>query len=220
MTATDDAVLAAGVRWLARKRVTLGVVSFLLVVFAFEVVVLWQFGPASWGYLFLAHLDPSPGWVLAPFAHRNVSHLLSTLPVVLIYGGLVEARLPEQSVFAFYVLAGYASIGAQLGAYVAGAPGLGTLGASGAALGLVALYTVWTFKEAVWTPAEVTMIHGVFAGTGLFILATVLTNDFVPGIVLTTGTATLGHAGGVLTGACYGLVRTQQQSGTDASRRV
>jgi membrane associated rhomboid family serine protease len=220
MSATDDAVLAAGVRWLATKRVTLGVVSFLLVVFAFEVLVLWRFGATGWAYLFLAHLEPTPGLVMAPFAHRNLSHLLTTLPLVLIYGGLVEMRIRDSTVFAFYVVAGYASILAQLLTYATGTPGLGTLGASGAALGLVALYTVGTLKEAVRTPGQVTAVHGVFTGTGLFIIATMLVNDFVPGITLAAGTAGLGHAGGMLVGVCYGLVRTQQQRGDDPSERA
>jgi membrane associated rhomboid family serine protease len=211
MTATP---VRDGLRWLATKRVTLGVVALLLVVFGFELVVLAAYGIAGWQYIFLASLDPSPGWVMAPFAHRTVTHLLTTLVVIVLYGALVESWLADSTVFAFYVLAGYASTAAQLLAYLGGAPGVGTLGASGAALGLVTLYVVRMVGRAVWAPDTVTAVDGVFTGSGGLIVAMVLANDFVPGIVVAGGTAPLGHLGGMLAGVGYGLVvvRAEQQS--------
>lgn len=206
MTATDAAPIRDGVRWLATKRVTLGVVALLFAVFGFEFLVLAAYGIPGWRYIFLANLDPTPGWVMAPFAHRNVTHLLTTLVVIVLYGSLVESWLADSTVFAFYVLAGYASTAAQLVAYLGGAPGLGTLGASGAALGLVALYVVRMFGQALWNPSAVTAVDGVFTGSGCLIVAMVVANDFVAGIVFATGTAPLGHLGGILAGVAYGLV--------------
>jgi membrane associated rhomboid family serine protease len=212
--ATDETTVRTGVRWLATKRVTLGVVALLLAVFVFELVVLTAYGVVGWRYLFLAGSDPTPGWVMAPFAHRTVTHLLTTLVVIGLYGALVESWLPDSTVFAFYVLAGYASTLAQLLAYASGTPGLGTLGASGAALGLVALYVVRTLGRAMWAPTTVTTVDGLFTGSGALTVGMVLANDFVPGIVFTSGTAPLGHVGGILAGVAYGLVvvRAEQQS--------
>lgn len=210
MAATDDAVLAAGVRWLATKRVTLGVIAFLFAVFAFERAVLWIYGPRTWGYIFLAGADPSPGWVVAPFAHRDLVHLATTAGVVLVYGGLVEARLPEPGYFLFYVAAGYASTTAQLGAYVGGAGGLGTLGASGAALALVTLFSTLVLAErarGVDRSGEAFSVETLFAVTGVVVVGLVLANDFLPVVALEPGTAPYGHLGGILTGLFYGVVR-------------
>ncbi len=212
-TATDDSVLAAGARWLARKRVTLGVIVLLAVVFAFERAVLWLYGPRAWGYLFLAGGDPSPGWLLAPFAHRDLPHLGTTAGVVLVYGALVERRLGPVTYLGFYVAAGYASTAAQLGAYLGGGPGLGTLGASGAALGLVALFSTVTVLGRVWGRrggrGTGRSVETLFAATGVVVVALVVANDFLPAVALESGTAPLGHLGGMLAGLLYGVVRVR-----------
>jgi len=212
-TATDDSVLAAGARWLAEKRVTLGVIVLLVAVFAFERAVLWLYGPRTWGYLFLAGGDLSPGWLLAPFAHRDLTHLGTTAGVILVYGGLVERRLPPATYLGFYVAAGYASTGAQLGAYLGGGPGLGTLGASGAALGLVAFFSTVTALERVWDRRDSEdagrSVETVFAVTGVVVVALVVANDFLPTVGLEPGTAPFGHLGGMLTGLFYGVVHVR-----------
>lgn len=214
MDATDDAPARAGLRWLATKRVTLGVIALLVVVFVFELVVWWTLGPASWQYIFLAASQPSPGWVMAPFAHRSISHLVTTVSVIVIYGGLVEERLPAATYFGFYVLAGYASTLAQLVEYATGLAGLGTLGASGAALGLVTFFATTTAGRYLRDPTTVSAIEQVFAATAVVIVGLILTNDFAPAIEFASGTAPFGHAGGIVTGLVYGVVhtRTQQQS--------
>ena len=211
MTATDNAPARDGLRWLATKRVTLGVIALLLAVFVFELFVWWQFGATGWQYIFLAHLRPTPGWVMAPFSHRSISHLLTTLSVIVVYGSLVEESLEPATYLAFYVVAGYASTVAQLIEYANGLPGLGTLGASGAALGLVTFFSTTTVARTLRDPASVSTIEKLFATTGCLIAALIVTNDFVPGIVFATGTAPLGHAGGIVTGVCYGLVRARTQ---------
>jgi len=212
MGATDNAPARDGFRWLATKRVTLGVISLLVVIFVFELFVWELYGAAGWQYVFLADLRPSPGWVMAPFSHRSISHLVTTVSVIVIYGGLVEGYLGPAAYFAFYVLAGYASTVAQLVAYLDGLPGLGTLGASGAALGLVTLFVTTTAARYRTDPTSVADVELIFTVTGCVVSALVLTNDFVPGIVFTPGTAPLGHAGGMAAGVCYGLWRTQQRS--------
>ena len=214
MAATDSAPARDGLRWLATKRVTLGVIALLLGVFVFELVVWWLLGPMSWQYIFLAHSQPSPGWVMAPFSHRSISHLVTTLSVIVVYGGLVEERLPPPTYFAFYVLAGYASTVAQLFEYLNGLPGLGTLGASGAALGLVTFFSTTTAARYLRAPHRVPVVHRLFAVTGAVIVVLIVTNDFVPGIVFRPGTAPLGHAGGMAAGVVYGVVRARTQQGS------
>jgi len=216
MAATDDAVLAAGVRWLATKRVTLGVIVVLFAVFTFERAVLWAYGPRTWGWLFLAGADPSSGWLLAPFAHRDLTHLATTAAVVLVYGALVEARLPPTTYVVFYVAAGDASTAAQLGEYLGGA-GFGTLGASGAALGLVALFSTTTALNRVRRGGSRSPVESLFAVTGVVVTGLVLANDFLTGVALASGTAPFGHVSGVVTGLLFGFVlaraRGQQRSG-------
>ena len=134
---------------------------------------------------------------------------------MLVYGTLVEARLHPATYVAFYVAAGYASTAAQLGEYLGGGAGFGTLGASGAALGLVALFSTTTAldrTEGVPSPVE-----SLFAVSGVVVATLVLANDFLAGVALASGTAPFGHVGGMLTGLLFGLVlvraRGQQRSG-------
>ena len=216
MAATDNAPTRDGLRWLATKRVTLGVIALLCAVFVFELFVWWQFGAVGWQYIFLAHLRPSPGWVMAPFSHRSISHLVTTVSVIVIYGGLVEERLPAPTYFGFYVLAGYASTVAQLLEYANGLSGLGTLGASGAALGMVTFFSTTTASRYLNEPHRVSVVHRLFAVTGVIIALLIVTNDFVPGIVFRTGTAPLGHAGGMAAGVVYGVVHARAQQGSES----
>lgn len=211
MGATTDTPALDGLRWLASKRVTLGVIALLFVVFAFELLVWELYGAPGWQYIFLAGVRPTPGWIMAPFSHRSISHLVTTVSVVAVYGGLVEDRLAPATYFAFYVLAGYASTVAQLIEYLDGLAGLGTLGASGAALGMVTFHTTTAAARYLRDPGSVSAVELAFAATGLVIVGLVVTNDFVSGIVFTRGTAPLGHAGGMLAGVCYGLVRVRAQ---------
>jgi membrane associated rhomboid family serine protease len=214
MASPDNAPARDGLRWLATKRVTLGVIALLCAVFVFELLVWWQFGAAGWQYIFLAHLRPSPGWVMAPFSHRSISHLVTTVSVIVVYGGLVEERLPAPTYFAFYVLAGYVSTLAQLLEYFNGLSGLGTLGASGAALGLVTFFSTTTAARYLQDPRRVSAVHRLFAVTGVVIAVLIVTNDFVPGIVFRAGTAPLGHAGGMAAGVVYGVVHARAQQGS------
>ncbi len=211
MEATGSAPTRDGLRWLATKRVTLGVIALLCAVFVFELLVWWSFGATGWQYLFLAHLRPSPGWMMAPFSHRSISHLVTTVSVIVVYGGLVEEQLPASTYFAFYVLSGYASTLAQLVEYLNGLSGLGTLGASGAALGLVTFFATTTAARYLQDPRDVSAVHRLFAVTGAIIALLIVTNDFVPGIVFRSGTAPLGHAGGMAAGVVYGVVRARTQ---------
>jgi membrane associated rhomboid family serine protease len=217
MAATGDPTLAGGLRWLATKRVTLGVVSFLLAAFAVELAVWWAFGPATWESLFVATVEASPAWVLAPFAHRGVAHLLTTVSVIVVYGALVETALPAAAFLTFYVAAGYASTAAQLAASLGGTTSPGTLGASGAALALVALFTTTVLVARVRNPATVTSIELLFAGTGLVIAAVVLANDFVAGVQVARGTAPYGHLGGLLTGLVFGLQVARWRQGGETA---
>jgi len=214
MEATDDDPALAGLRWLATKRVTLGVIALLVAVFVFELFVWWSLGVASWRYMFLANTELTPGLMMAPFAHRSISHLVTTVSVIVVYGGLVEERLDPATYFAFYVLAGYASTIAQLVEYLNGLAGLGTLGAIGAALAMVTFFTTTTASEQLQDPTAVSDAERIFTVTGLVIVVLILTNDFAPGIVFTTGTAPLGHAGGMAAGVVYGVVHARAQSGS------
>jgi len=207
---TADPPLRAGLRWLAGKRVTLGVLAVLVFVFAVELVVWQTLGPASWAHAFLASTTPSPGWVTAPFAHRSLEHLVTTGVVIAVYGSLLEAGLRPAAYLLFYLTAGYASTVAQLWAYVGGTPGLGTLGASGAALGLVTLFTATAGARVVGDGDGPSRVEVLFAGTGVCIVGLLLANDFL-GIQFAPGTAPYGHLGGMVTGGCVGLVRARAQ---------
>jgi membrane associated rhomboid family serine protease len=141
---------------------------------------------------------------------------VTTVSVIVVYGGLVEEQLPAPTYFAFYVLAGYASTIAQLFEYATGLHGLGTLGASGAALGMVTFFSTTTAGRYLDESHRVSIVHRLFAVTGAIIAVLIVTNDFVPGIVFRTGTAPLGHAGGMVAGVVYGVVRARAQQGSES----
>jgi len=151
--------------------------------------------------------------VFAPFSHRSLPHLLSTLAVLVVYGALAETALSETQYFLFCLGAAYVSTAAQVASYVAGAPGLGTLGASGVALGAVAHVTTRTFLGGgLVDPA--TEVDWVFALSGAFILGYHLANNFLPGFTPLSGTAPYGHAAGVVVGVAVALWELGRAEGT------
>ena len=205
--------VADGLAWLAGKRVTLGAVALVVAVFVLQVLVSVAYGLNGWAYMFVAGTDPSPGWVLAPFSHRSAGHLLSTLAVLVVYGALAETALSETRYFLFCLGAAYVSTAAQVASYAAGAPGLGTLGASGVALGAVAYVTMRTLLGGrLLEPA--TEVDWVFALSGTFIVGYHLANDFLPGFTPLAGTAPYGHAAGIMVGMAVALWELGRAEGT------
>jgi membrane associated rhomboid family serine protease len=210
--------LTDGLAWLADKRVTLGAAALVTAVFAVQAVVGLVYGRAGWAYVFVAGTDASPGWVLAPFSHRSLGHLVSTLAVLVVYGGLAETVLRPVRYYAVCLVAAYASTGAQVAAYAAGIPGAGTLGASGVALALTAFVAMRTLlgRSVLAAASEV---DWVFAASGAFIVAYHLANDFLPGFSPLSGTGTFGHAAGIAVGmgvALWELGRPRPEGTSDA----
>ncbi len=202
-----------GLVWLAGKRVTLGAVALVVAVFALQSLVSVAYGLSGWAYIFVADTSLSPGWVLAPFSHRSLGHLVSTLAVLVVYGALVETALAGPRYFLFCLGAAYASTAAQVASYAAGAPGLGTLGASGVALGAVAHLTVRTFLGG-GSLEPATEVDWVFAISGAFIIGYHLANDFLPGFTPLAGTAPYGHAAGIAVGMAVALWELDRAEGT------
>lgn len=188
-------------------RLTLVLVTLLLSVYVLEVVVWLSFGWEAVVFAFLATAEPSPGWVLAPFAHslREPLHLLTSIVVVAVYGGLVEARLRAAAYLQLYVLAGYASTAVVVTSYAL-TPGSGTFGASGAAMALVGFLVVDTAMRLVAGEAT-TVGERVFATTGVAIVVLRMARDFGVVVPAAEGTAPLGHAAGVLVGVGYAVWR-------------
>jgi membrane associated rhomboid family serine protease len=209
--------VADGLAWLAGKRVTLGAVALVVAVFALQSLVSTAYGLEGWAYIFVADDTLSPGWVLAPFSHRSLGHLLSTLTVLVVYGALAEATLAEPRYFLFGLGAAYVSVAAQVASYAAGAPGLGTLGASGVALGAVAYVTVRTLLGG-GRLARATEVDWVFALSGAFIVGYHLANDFLPGFTPLSGTAPYGHAAGIMVGMAVALWELGRAEGTSRTR--
>ena len=190
-----------GLAWLADKRVTLGAVTLVTAVFAAQTLVSAAAGADVWTYLFVAGLDPTVGWLLAPLSHRGPWHFLSNLTVLVVYGALAETVLSRRVYLRFLVGAAYLSTAAQVASYAAGAPGRGTLGASGVALGLVAYLTMRTLLGE--RPA--TDVDWVFALSGGFVVLYHLANDFLPGFAPLSGTGPYGHAAGIAAGLALAL---------------
>ena len=205
--------VADGLAWLAGKRVTLGAVALVVAVFALQTLVSVAYGLEGWAYIFVADAALSPGWVLAPFSHRSVGHLLSTLVVLVVYGALAETTLAETRYFLFCLGAAYVSTAAQVASYAAGEPGLGTLGASGVALGTVAYVTMRTFLGGAAIESA-TEVDWVFALSGAFIVGYHLANDFLPGFTPLSGTAPYGHAAGIMVGMAVALWELGRAEGT------
>lgn len=202
-----------GLVWLAGKRVTLGAVALVVAVFALQSLVSVAYGLSGWAYIFVADTSLSPGWVLAPFSHRSLGHLVSTLAVLVVYGALAETALAGPRYFLFCLGAAYVSTTAQVASYAAGAPGLGTLGASGVALGAVAYVTVRTLLGGR-TLEPATEVDWVFALSGAFIVGYHLANDFLPGFTPLSGTAPYGHAAGIAVGMAVALWELGRAEGT------
>ena len=200
-----DPSVRDGVAWLLRKRLTLAIVGVLVAVYAAEQLVRATAGPHTWLYLFFARPDPTPGWVLAPFAHLGPVHLLSSVLVVLVYGAMVEDLLTPRAYLALYLLAGYVAVVGQVAFYhVAGVSG-GTIGASGAGLALVGFVAVTAALGKVPAASPMAPAASALAWLGLGVVVAVLVSDFTPLFTLATGTARFGHLGGALAGGLSAL---------------
>ena len=196
---------------------TAAVVVILCAVFVFEWYVLATFGFETFVWLFVARLDPSVGWVVAPFAHESLPHLVTTVVTVLVFGTFAESRLRESRFFAFLVVAAYLSTAAQVASYaVAPANGAGTLGTSGGALALTAFVVVQSLRTYNVTGRWSFEGEWVWALTGVAVLALLLANDFVPWVSLNGGTAAVGHLAGVLVGVAFGFWHPITRSGARA----
>lgn len=192
---------------MADTRLTMFLLLVLCLTYAFERFVLFVFGLEAYAYVFLATLSPSPGWVLAPFAHSvaRVDHLLGVASVLVVVGVGVERRLPDPTYLRLFVVAGYASVFAQVATYLA-VPAAGTLGASGAVMGLGAFLAVDVTLAAV-DGEPVPAVEGALAATALVFVAARVVLDLGIGVDAATSSAPVGHLAGAFVGVAYAVWR-------------
>lgn len=181
-------------------------VELLVVVYALEWVVATAVGAGAYRRLFVASVGPSPGWVLAPFAHAigDPVHLFSSAVVILVFGPLVERALPGWRYVGFCLVAAYLSLGAQVATYLSGDP-RGTLGASGVAMAMVALVAVDAGRRYLDPGARVERWEGGFAGVGLVFLSRQLERDLGLLAPAVGESALVGHLAGSVFGALCAL---------------
>lgn len=142
-----------------------------------------------------------PWTVLTYFAvHRNVTHLLITAAMLLLFGPAVERRLGSTRFIGYYI---YCGIGAALFAL-----GLSSVlrlepfaGASGALYGIMLAYVMY------WPDAQLSLFPLPVSLSARSVLISLLVADVALGLLGQTNMAHFAHLGGALAG--YAFIRLQ-----------
>lgn len=189
-----------------RHTPTVVLVELLVFVYVVEWYVATRFGGAAYEWLFVASVEPTPGWLLAPFAHQlgHHTHLVSSVIVLLVFGQYVQQRFPGWRYAGFCLLAGYLSVGAQVSTYLFGEV-RGTLGASGIALAMVAFVAVDVGRRHVASNGGVDRWDAGFATVGWVLLVQRFERDVGVVTPAVDGGAFVGHLAGVAVGTLCAL---------------
>ena len=201
----------AGLEWhlsavADRHTPTVVLVELLIFVYAVEWYVATQFGTAAYEWLFVATVEPTPGWLLAPFAHQigDPTHLVSSVIVLLVFGQYVQQRFPGWRYAGFCLLAAYFSVGAQVSTYLVGET-RGTLGASGIAMAMVAFVAVDVGRRCLESKGGVDRWEAGFATVGWVLLLQRFERDVGVIAPAVDGGAFVGHLAGATVGTLYAL---------------
>lgn len=191
---------------LRRHGATALFVELLVLVYVLEWYVAAAVGGGAYERLFVATVEPTPGWVLAPFAHdvADPLHVLSSAVVILLFGPLVERTLPGRRYVGFCLAAAYLSLGVQVATYAVG-ESRGTLGASGVAMAMVAFVAVDVGRRSLDSASPVERWEAGFAVVGCVLLVRRLERDFGLLAPAVGESAIVGHLAGVGFGALCGL---------------
>jgi membrane associated rhomboid family serine protease len=186
-------------RWRRAHPATTTLVAVLVTVFAVQSVVWWLFGFRAMAFWFAASAEPSPGWLLAPFGHQSVGHLLGNLLVLVLFGSYAEEVLTEAETYFLFLVAGLAGNAAQVSSYVVASVGSGAVGASAAVLGVVTFHAVRSMR-ATLARSEQSFTSRYWGLAGAVIVCLLLANDLFT-FSLWAGTAEYAHLAGVIVGA-------------------
>lgn len=88
-------------------------------------------------------------WVLSPFMHLNPEHLFGNMVYLWVFGIIVEGKIGWWRHFLFYMLIAVGESAVEQAAMLAVEPGGGSIGASAAVYGLMAIAAVWAPRNTV-----------------------------------------------------------------------
>lgn len=186
-------------RWRDDHPATTTLVAVLLVAYAVESLVWWQFGFQAIEFWFAATAEPSPGWLLAPLGHQSAGHLLGNLLVLVLFGSFAEEVLREGETYLLFLVAGLGGNAAQVSSYVVAGADSGAVGASAAVLGLVSFHAVRSLRSVLSRERQpFASRYWGLAGAGVVVV--LLANDLFT-FSLWAGTAEYAHLAGVTVGA-------------------
>ena len=192
-----------------RGNMTYVFLAVMAIVFVLEQIVLRLVGPAAFQALFVLH--PSHPeyvwtWVTSVFSHSPFGfyHILGNGIVIYFFGRLVERQLGSKRYTVFFLasgmLAGLGQIGLQ---YLQGSGFNGVLGASGAALAILAFLTVINPDLHVYLYFLIPV--PIWAITGFYLIFSVLGSFSLGGTGLLGGNiAHTAHLIGLGIGLWYG----------------
>lgn len=86
-------------------------------------------------------------WITYQFMHGGLIHLISNMLILLIFGGVLEARMGSSKFLTVYLLSGF--FGALFFVWATGVYGSPLIGASGAIFGLIGCYVASEAKKRV-----------------------------------------------------------------------
>ena len=162
--------------------------------------------PEEWLLVYGVGLTPKQ-WLLSTFMHGNIFHLLGNMVFLWVFGMVVEGKLGWQKFLLCYLAVAVLQPAVeQTLQMLLGGVG-GSLGASSAIYGIMAMAAIWAPKN------EVSMFYwvlGIVVGTGevpiMMLVGFYVGYDLLFTFFLGLNSSSWLHVGGVLIGAPLGIV--------------
>lgn len=112
------------------------------VVYLAQVATVVRVGSGAHVFWFLATAAPSPGWLLAPFAHASPGHAATNAVLTGLFGGLVVSLAGRRTFLGLFAVASYLAVAGSVLLAALGALSGGIAGASAAGFAFVGYVAV------------------------------------------------------------------------------
>lgn len=112
------------------------------VVYLAQLTAVVRVGSGAHVFWFLATAAPSPGWLLAPFAHASPGHAATNGVLTALFGGLVVSLAGRRTFLGLFAVASYLAVAGSVLLAALGALSGGIAGASAAGFAFVGYVAV------------------------------------------------------------------------------
>ncbi|WP_058366375.1 rhomboid family intramembrane serine protease [Haloparvum sedimenti] len=180
------------------------------VVYLAQLTTVVRLGGESHVFWFLATADPSPGWLLAPFAHASPGHAATNAALTVLFGGLVVSLAGRRTFLGLFAVASSLAIGGSVVLYNLGPLAGGAAGASAAGFAFVGYVAVRSRDLLSPDAASGTDRHRIAAAGAGVVLVAVVGAQVAADLSAVRGLEGVAAAYGHLVGAAAGVAAARR----------